>query len=53
MKKYNVDIENVLDKMEKLKTRENSDAAAINGQYAGIVAVADTIKETSKKAISG
>ena len=26
--------------------------AAIDGQYAGLVAVADTIKETSKSAIS-
>ena len=26
--------------------------AAVNGQYAGTVAVADTIKETSKMAIS-
>ena len=26
--------------------------AGINGQYAGLVAVADTIKETSKEAIT-
>ena len=52
MKKYNVEIEHVLDKMEGLeKQGKTAMLAAVDGSYAGIVAVADTIKETSTAAI--
>ena len=52
MKKYNVEIDPVLEKMEGLeKQGKTAMLAAINGSYAGIVAVADTIKETSTAAI--
>ena len=52
MKKYNVEIDNVLDKMEDLeKQGKTAMLAAVDGRYAGIVAVADTIKETSTSAI--
>lgn len=52
MNKYGVQIEDALPKMEALE-REGKTAmlVAINQQFAGIVAVADTIKETSKSAI--
>ncbi|MEC1180780.1 heavy metal translocating P-type ATPase [Metasolibacillus meyeri] len=52
MAQYNIDITNVLSSMETLE--ENGKTAmlvAINGQYAGLVAVADTVKETSKDAV--
>lgn len=52
MKKYNVDIEHVLEEMEELeKQGKTAMLAAIDGVYAGLVAVADTIKETSTAAI--
>ena len=52
MKKYNVEIDHVLDKMEGLeKQGKTAMLAAVDGKYAGIVAVADTIKETSTSAI--
>lgn len=52
MNKYEVSIETALDKMDSLE-REGKTAmlVAVNQKYAGIVAVADTIKETSKSAI--
>ena len=37
--------------MENLEEKENSYAFAIDEKYAGMIAVADTIKETSKEAI--
>ena len=50
MKKYNVDIEHVLEEMEGLeKQGKTAMLAAIDGTYAGLVAVADTIKETSPR----
>jgi P-type Cu+ transporter len=53
MNKYNVSVEAVLDRMKELEgAGKTAMIAAINGQFAGIVAVADTIKETSKAAIS-
>ncbi|WP_042458314.1 heavy metal translocating P-type ATPase [Neobacillus dielmonensis] len=53
MNKYDVEVSNVLGKMEELEAAgKTAMVAAINGQYAGIVAVADTIKETSKTAIT-
>src|SRR4051794_7547545 len=52
MKKYNVEIDPVLDKMEGLEKKgKTAMLAALDGNYAGLVAVADTIKETSNQAI--
>ncbi|MGG5252674.1 heavy metal translocating P-type ATPase [Neobacillus sp. SM06] len=52
MEKYDIAIENANEMMEKLeKNGKTAMIAAIDGDYAGIVAVADTIKETSKRAI--
>ena len=52
MKKYNVEIDTVLDKMEGLEKKgKTAMLAAVDGNYAGLVAVADTIKETSTSAI--
>ncbi|QWH18765.1 copper-translocating P-type ATPase [Bacillus mycoides] len=53
MKKFNIDIEEVSKAMEELE-REGKTAMliAINKEYAGIVAVADTVKDTSKAAIT-
>ncbi|MEI5889985.1 heavy metal translocating P-type ATPase [Bacillus luti] len=53
MKKFNIDIEDVSKSMEELE-REGKTAMliAINKEYAGIVAVADTVKNTSKAAIA-
>ncbi|AIE60251.1 heavy metal translocating P-type ATPase [Bacillus methanolicus] len=53
MNKYNVEINHVLDQMEGLeKQGKTAMLAAINGSFAGIVAVADTIKETSAEAVN-
>lgn len=52
MHQYGINIEDVLPVMEKLeKDGKTAMLAGINGQYAGLVAVADTIKETSREAI--
>ncbi|WP_277584262.1 heavy metal translocating P-type ATPase [Psychrobacillus antarcticus] len=52
MNKYNVDILAILPVMEELEANgKTAMLASIDGQYAGLIAVADTIKETSKKAI--
>lgn len=52
MAKYSIDITHVLPIMERLEQNgKTAMLVAINGQYAGLVAVADTIKETSKEAI--
>lgn len=52
MKKYNIEMEQALEKMESLeKEGKTAMLAAVDGVYAGIVAVADTIKETSTQAI--
>ncbi|BCB38766.1 copper-importing ATPase [Bacillus cereus] len=53
MKKFNIDIEEVSKSMEELE-REGKTAMliTINKEYAGIVAVADTVKDTSKAAIT-
>ena len=52
MQQYGIDIQSVLPTMEKLESDgKTAMLTAINGQYAGLVAVADTIKETSKEAI--
>ncbi|MCI2256475.1 heavy metal translocating P-type ATPase [Domibacillus sp. PGB-M46] len=53
MAKYNINVQDELTKMENLeKQGKTAMLAAIDGRYAGIVAVADTIKETSKEAIA-
>ncbi|MFC7686664.1 heavy metal translocating P-type ATPase [Ureibacillus sp. GCM10028918] len=53
MQQYGIDLQSVLTTMEKLESDgKTAMLAAINGQYAGLVAVADTIKETSKEAVS-
>ncbi|WP_057763359.1 heavy metal translocating P-type ATPase [Cytobacillus praedii] len=53
MKKFNIEIEHVSDDMLALeKQGKTAMLVAIDGAFAGIVAVADTIKETSTEAIS-
>jgi P-type Cu+ transporter len=52
MNKFNVSISGALVKMDEMeRSGKTAMLAAINGEYAGTVAVADTIKETSKTAI--
>ncbi len=52
MKQYNVDMMGAhVNMVEMEKEGKTAMLVAINGRYAGIVAVADTIKETSKAAI--
>ncbi|MCM3765250.1 heavy metal translocating P-type ATPase [Neobacillus niacini] len=52
MNKYNISIANAFGKMDELeRAGKTAMLAAVNGQYAGTVAVADTIKETSRTAI--
>jgi P-type Cu+ transporter len=52
MNKYNVDADVAFEKMDELeRAGKTAMLAAIDGQYAGTVAVADTIKDTSKSAI--
>lgn len=52
MKKCNIAIDHVIEKMESLeKQGKTAMLAAVDGTYAGLVAVADTIKETSPSAI--
>jgi P-type Cu+ transporter len=53
MNKYNVDATAAFKKMNEFeRIGKTAMLAAIDGQYAGTVAVADTIKETSKSAIT-
>ncbi|KKB35692.1 heavy metal translocating P-type ATPase [Bacillus thermotolerans] len=52
MQQYGIDITPVLPAMEKLESDgKTAMLAAVNGKYAGLVAVADTIKDTSKEAV--
>jgi P-type Cu+ transporter len=52
MNQYNVDIYHVFEQMESLeKQGKTAMLTAIDGTFAGIIAVADTIKETSAGAI--
>ncbi|MDZ5473886.1 heavy metal translocating P-type ATPase [Bacillus sp. 31A1R] len=52
MRKNNINIDHALPKMESLEASgKTAMLIAINNQYAGMVAVADTIKDTSKQAI--
>ncbi|MGE7935031.1 heavy metal translocating P-type ATPase [Viridibacillus arvi] len=53
MAKHNIQVQDVLVQMENLeKQGKTAMLVSIDGQYAGLVAVADTIKETSKDAIA-
>lgn len=53
MQQYGIDIEDVETVMEALEQDgKTAMLAGINGQYAGLVAVADTIKDTSAEAIN-
>ncbi|ULT58234.1 heavy metal translocating P-type ATPase [Neobacillus drentensis] len=53
MAKYSVNVQVVLANMESLeKQGKTAMVVAIDGCYAGMVAVADTIKDTSKEAIA-
>lgn len=52
MQEYNIDVQSVLPVMEELERQgKTAMIAGINGEYAGMVAVADTIKETSVEAV--
>ncbi|MEC0275800.1 heavy metal translocating P-type ATPase [Peribacillus frigoritolerans] len=52
MQQYGIDIHSVLPAMEELERNgKTAMLAGINGQYAGVVAVADTIKDTSGEAV--
>jgi P-type Cu+ transporter len=52
MNQYQVEMSHVLDQMETLeKQGKTAMLTAIDGTFAGIIAVADTIKETSSSAI--
>ncbi|GFN30468.1 hypothetical protein PCURB6_07280 [Paenibacillus curdlanolyticus] len=52
MAQYNVRIDEALKEMERLESEgKTAMLIAVNGQYAGMVAVADTIKETSQTAV--
>lgn len=52
MKQYEVDISTILETMESLESKgKTAMLVGINGKYAGLVAVADTIKDTSQRAI--
>ncbi|WP_019119584.1 heavy metal translocating P-type ATPase [Brevibacillus massiliensis] len=53
MAKYNVEAGHVFETMSRLEQEgKTAMLIAIDGQYAGMVAVADTIKETSKEAVA-
>ncbi|MBJ6363939.1 heavy metal translocating P-type ATPase [Paenibacillus sp. GCM10012307] len=53
MDKYGVDAKSAFPVMEQMEAAgKTAMLAAINGKYAGLVAVADTIKETSAAAVS-
>ncbi|NRD76465.1 copper-translocating P-type ATPase [Bacillus sp. BRMEA1] len=52
MNKFTVSVEDAVDQMDAFeRAGKTAMLVAINGHYAGIVAVADTMKETSKAAI--
>jgi len=53
MAKHQIPVESVLPRMSELETEgKTAMLAAIDGKYAGLVAVADTIKETSREAVA-
>lgn len=52
LEKYNIDASQAYDMMSRLEeSGKTAMLVAMDGQYAGMVAVADTIKETSKAAV--
>ncbi|MBS4223091.1 heavy metal translocating P-type ATPase [Lederbergia citrea] len=52
MKQHNIDVESVLEEMVALESEGKTVMlAAVDGKYAGMIAVADTIKETSGQAV--
>ncbi|SLL35705.1 copper/silver-translocating P-type ATPase [Mycobacteroides abscessus subsp. abscessus] len=52
MDRYRINVGKVLPKMKELESQgKTAMLISINGKYAGLLAVADTIKETSKAAI--
>lgn len=53
MAQHNVPIDSILGRMSELETEgKTAMLTAVDGQYAGLVAVADTIKETSRAAVA-
>lgn len=53
MKQNGIDVSNAISSMEDLEGEgKTAMLVSIDGQYAGLIAVADTVKETSKQAIS-
>lgn len=53
MAQHKVPVDSVLARMSELETEgKTAMLAAVDGQYAGLVAVADTIKETSRSAVA-
>lgn len=53
MSRYQVEVESVEEKMRLLETKgKTAMLVAVDGYYAGMVAVADTVKETSKEAVA-
>lgn len=53
MNRYEIEIAQVAERMEQLELEgKTAMLAAIDGKYAGMLAVADTIKETSRKAVA-
>ncbi|WP_445491982.1 heavy metal translocating P-type ATPase [Niallia sp. 03133] len=52
MKNHNIAIDSILQEMDALEVKgKTAMLVAVNGEYAGLVAVADTIKDSSKEAI--
>lgn len=52
MKQHNIEVESALETMNKLESDGKTVMlVGVNGEYAGMIAVADTVKETSKAAI--
>lgn len=52
LQQYGIDIQSVLRVMEELERNgKTAMLAGINGQYAGLVAVSDTVKDTSQEAV--
>ncbi|OAB36688.1 ATPase P [Paenibacillus macquariensis subsp. defensor] len=53
MARFNVQVEHALERMTQMELDgKTAMLIAVEGQYAGLVAVADTIKETSKEAVT-
>ena len=53
MAQHNVPIDSILGRMSELENEgKTAMLTAVDGQYAGLVAVADTIKETSRAAVA-